>query len=70
MSLLRSTLISVPLIALCTIVMDLLSMVVSFFDRSGNRPHHLARVWGKMLLAVSFVYQKDWLNLRGQGDRS
>jgi 1-acyl-sn-glycerol-3-phosphate acyltransferase len=55
MSLLRSTLFSVPLIVLCTIVMDLLSMVVSFFDRSGNTPHHLARVWGKMLLAVSFV---------------
>ena len=55
MSLLRSTIFSVPLIALCTIVMDLLSMVVSFFDRSGNRAHHLARAWGKMLLAVSFV---------------
>ena len=55
MSLLRSSLLSVPLIALCTIVMDLLSMVVSFFDRSGNMPHHLARIWGKMLLAVSFV---------------
>jgi uncharacterized membrane protein len=25
---------------------------------------------GVLLLAVSFVYQKDWLNLRGQGDRS
>jgi uncharacterized membrane protein len=24
---------------------------------------------GVLLLAVSFVYQKDWLNLRGQGDR-
>jgi len=55
MSLLRSTLFSIPMIAICTIVMDLLSMVVSFFDRSGNIPHNLARIWGKMLLAVSFV---------------
>jgi 1-acyl-sn-glycerol-3-phosphate acyltransferase len=59
MSLLRSTLVSVPLIALATIVMDLISMVVSFFDRSGNLPHHLARAWGKMLLAVSFIHVRD-----------
>jgi 1-acyl-sn-glycerol-3-phosphate acyltransferase len=56
MSLLRSTLFSVPLIAIATIVMDLLSMLVSFFDRTGNLPHHLARAWGKMLLAVSFIH--------------
>jgi 1-acyl-sn-glycerol-3-phosphate acyltransferase len=55
MSLLRSALFSTPLIALSTIVMDLISMVVSFFDRSGNLPHLLARLWGKMLLAVSFI---------------
>ena len=30
-------------------------MLVSFFDRSGNSPHRLARLWGKMLLAVSFI---------------
>jgi len=35
--------------------MDLISMLVSFFDRTGNLPHHLARAWGKMLLAVSFI---------------
>jgi len=56
MSLLRSTLFSVPLIFLATIVMDLLSMLVSFFDRTGDIPHHLARAWGKMLLAVSFIH--------------
>ena len=55
MSLLRSTLFSVPLIVLATIVLDLISMLVSFFDRSGNLPHHLARAWGKILLAVSFI---------------
>jgi len=56
MSLLRSALFSIPLIFLSTIVMDLISMLVSFFDRSGNLPHHLARAWGKMLLAVSFIH--------------
>jgi len=55
MSLLRSALFSVPLIAISTIVMDLISMLVSFCDRSGDIPHHLARLWGKMLLAVSFI---------------
>jgi 1-acyl-sn-glycerol-3-phosphate acyltransferase len=55
MSLLRSTLFSIPLIFISTIVMDLISMLVSFFDRTGNLPHHLARAWGKMLLAVSFI---------------
>jgi 1-acyl-sn-glycerol-3-phosphate acyltransferase len=55
MSLLRSALFSTPLIVLSTIVMDLISMVVSFFDRSANLPHLLARLWGKMLLAASFI---------------
>jgi 1-acyl-sn-glycerol-3-phosphate acyltransferase len=55
MSVIRSSLFSIPLIFLATIVMDLISMLVSFFDRSGNIPHHLARLWGKMLLAVSFI---------------
>jgi 1-acyl-sn-glycerol-3-phosphate acyltransferase len=55
MSLLRSALFSVPLIAISTIVLDLISMLVSFFDRTGNAPHHVARLWGKTLLAVSFV---------------
>jgi len=56
MSLLRSSLFSIPLIAISTIVLDLISMLVSFFDRSGNLPHHIARLWGKMLLAVSFIH--------------
>jgi 1-acyl-sn-glycerol-3-phosphate acyltransferase len=55
MSFLRSLLISTPLIALSTIVMGTLSLLVSFFDPQGNRMHHLARVWGKMLLAASFI---------------
>jgi 1-acyl-sn-glycerol-3-phosphate acyltransferase len=55
MSFLRSLLFSAPLIALSTIVMDLISMVVSFFDRSGNSAHEVARVWAKMLLAECFI---------------
>lgn len=30
-------------------------MVASIFDRAGKSQHHLARIWGKMLLAVSFI---------------
>lgn len=55
LSYLRSLFISTPLIVLSTIVMDLVSMAVSFFDRSGNSAHRVARVWGKMLLAFSFI---------------
>ena len=55
MSLLRSLLFSTPLIVIATVVLDLLSMVLSFFDRSGNSSHQLARLWGRILLAVSFI---------------
>ena len=55
MSLLRSALFSVPLIAISTIVMGTLSLIASFFDRTGRSQHALARMWGRMLLAVSFM---------------
>jgi 1-acyl-sn-glycerol-3-phosphate acyltransferase len=55
MSLVRSLLFSTPLIALCTIVMGTLSLIASFFDRTGNSQHQLARAWARMLLAVCFV---------------
>jgi 1-acyl-sn-glycerol-3-phosphate acyltransferase len=55
MSFLRSLLISTPLIVLSTVVMGTLSILTSFFDRQGNRLHQLARIWGKMLLAASFI---------------
>jgi 1-acyl-sn-glycerol-3-phosphate acyltransferase len=55
MSFLRSLLFSIPLIALSTIVMGTLSVIASFFDHTGDRLHYLARTWGKMLLAVSFI---------------
>jgi 1-acyl-sn-glycerol-3-phosphate acyltransferase len=55
MSFLRSLLFSTPLIALSTIGMGTLSMIASLFDRTGGSQHHLARIWGKTLLAVSFI---------------
>ena len=55
MSFLRSLLISTPLIVLSTIVMGTISLVASFFDRTGNSQHRLARIWGKSLLATSFI---------------
>ena len=55
MSLLRSLLISTPLLLIATVVMWLCSMIASLFDPSGNWQHHMARIWGRMLLAVSFM---------------
>ena len=55
MSLLRSLLFTTPLLALATVALDLVSMVCSFFDRSGNLSHRVARAWGGMLMAVSFI---------------
>jgi 1-acyl-sn-glycerol-3-phosphate acyltransferase len=56
MSYLRSLLFSTPLIFLSTVVMGALSLMASFFDRTGNSQHRIARIWGKMLLAVSFIH--------------
>lgn len=55
MSLLRSLFFSTPLIAISTVVMWMCSMVASLFDSNGNSQHRMARIWGKMLLAVSFI---------------
>ncbi len=55
MSFLRSLFISIPLIALTTVVMGLVSMVLAFLDRSGSSAHRAARLWAKMLLAESFI---------------
>jgi len=52
---LRSAFFSVPLIILATIVMGTISIVDSFFDSSGNSQHQLARIWARILLAVSFI---------------
>jgi 1-acyl-sn-glycerol-3-phosphate acyltransferase len=55
MSLLRSLLISTPLLLIATVVMWLCSMIASLFDPSGNWQHQMARIWGRILLAVSFM---------------
>lgn len=61
LSFLRSLLFATPLIALSTIVMGTISLIASFFDRSGRIPHQIARMWGRMLLAIGFV------RVRGEG---
>ena len=55
MSFLRSLFFSIPLIILATIVMGTLSIITSLFDGSGHSQHRVARIWAKMLLAVSFI---------------
>jgi 1-acyl-sn-glycerol-3-phosphate acyltransferase len=55
MSFLRSLLFTTPLLVLATVVMGTISIVVSLFDATGSRQHALARVWARMLLAVSFI---------------
>jgi len=55
MSLLRSLLISTPLILLSTIVLGTLSLIASIFDGSGNTQHRLARIWARSLLVFSFI---------------
>jgi 1-acyl-sn-glycerol-3-phosphate acyltransferase len=35
--------------------MGTISLIDSFFDKTGNSQHRLARVWARMLLAVSFI---------------
>jgi 1-acyl-sn-glycerol-3-phosphate acyltransferase len=55
MSFLRSLLFSTPLILLATIFWGTLSIVASFFDGTGNTQHKMARIWSRILLAVSFI---------------
>ncbi len=55
MSLLRSLLFSTPLLVIATIVMWTCSMIASVFDRSGRWQHQMARIWARILLAVSFI---------------
>lgn len=55
MSLLRSLLISTPLIAVSTIIMGTLSLIASLFDGSGNTQHRIARLWARSLLAFGFI---------------
>lgn len=55
MSFLRSLLVSTPLIVLTTVVLGLVSMLTALIDRSGHAAHRVARIWARVLLAVSFI---------------
>lgn len=55
MSLLRSLLVSTPIIVVSTIILGTLSLIVSFFDGTGHTQHRIARLWGRILLAASFI---------------
>jgi 1-acyl-sn-glycerol-3-phosphate acyltransferase len=50
---LRAYLLIDPLILLATAAMGTLSMLVSFFDPSGNASHNIARLWSRILIRVS-----------------
>ncbi|HEV7553172.1 MAG TPA: lysophospholipid acyltransferase family protein [Candidatus Angelobacter sp.] len=49
---LRSYFLWTPLIWLYTIVLGCVSLVVSFFDPSGERQQNIARLWSRMILAT------------------
>jgi len=49
---LRSYFLWTPLIWLYTIVLGLVSLVVSFFDPSGERQQNIARLWSRMILGT------------------
>jgi 1-acyl-sn-glycerol-3-phosphate acyltransferase len=42
-------------IVLMTIILGLLAIIVSFFSKTGNIPHLIARFWGKFILFVSGI---------------
>ncbi len=55
MARLRGVLIADPGIVLATIFFGTISLIVSFFDRTGSVQIRVARVWARTLLAVSGV---------------
>jgi 1-acyl-sn-glycerol-3-phosphate acyltransferase len=55
---LRGLLIADPCIILATIFFGTISLIVSFFDRTGAIQIRVARAWARMLLAVSRVQVK------------
>jgi 1-acyl-sn-glycerol-3-phosphate acyltransferase len=50
---LRAYLFTDPLIILATAVMGTVSLLVSWFDASGDGPHKIARAWSRMLIFIS-----------------
>lgn len=57
-SLLRSLLITEPLIVLATLFFGSMSLLVSFFDPNRHKQNAMARGWARVLLAVSRVKVK------------
>ena len=55
LGLLRAIFITDPLIVLATIVMGLINIPVSYFDRDGRKQIRLARTWARMLLFAAGV---------------
>ncbi|MGI8958700.1 MAG: lysophospholipid acyltransferase family protein [Bryobacteraceae bacterium] len=55
---LRGLLVANPCIVLATIFFGSISLIVSFFDRTGATQIRMARAWAKTLLAVSGVQVK------------
>jgi 1-acyl-sn-glycerol-3-phosphate acyltransferase len=53
--LLRSLLISAPLVVGATILMGTLSVLTSFFDPLGKKQHAISHAWAKMLLSICRV---------------
>ena len=54
-SFLRSLLITDPLIIVATIVCGSISLVASFFDANRHKQNAMARIWARLLLAISGV---------------
>jgi len=52
MTRLRAVLFTAPLIILSTIFFGLISVAISFFDKTGDRQIRVARVWARFLLFV------------------
>lgn len=52
---LRAVLFSAPAVIILTIGMAVISHICSLWDHAGKTQHRLARLWARMLLAVSFV---------------
>ena len=46
----RALLFADPLIVLATVVFGTATLLLSFFDKTGDRQHRLARLWGRVLL--------------------
>jgi 1-acyl-sn-glycerol-3-phosphate acyltransferase len=55
LSLLRSLLLTDPLIVLATVIMGSISVACSLFDPTGRRQHAVSRAWAGMLLGIGGV---------------